>query len=153
MVVVTVAGKDDHATSVKVELADGGVPWTTEVLATLATAGGVDTVDELHLRYSDGSIEPLSLDKRGWRTVRGMEEGDVLLVFGPPKAAAAEPAAAPTREATRFPLPAPPGVFPPSTEPGPPELLPPEEQNSKRLHALFLSGSCAVRSAFQQVCW
>jgi hypothetical protein len=119
----------------------------------VANAVGVDTHSAcVSLRFADGVSEVLA-GRSGWRAVTAMEPGDVIVVDS--GAGGGAPPAVPVL--TTVPSP---GVATYRTRaggvnpcgPAEGEPLPEEEQNSKRLNMLFLSGPAEVRKALQQVC-
>jgi hypothetical protein len=143
----------DPGVEVELPVAPGG--WGSEHTERVANALGVDTHSALvSLRFAAGAEVPLPPGEPGWRMLGVMSQSDVLVV-GPGAAAGAPPAVVTT---TPRPIPsaqAPTsrtrggGVIPCGPVEGVP--LPEEEQNSKRLNMLFLSGPAEVRKALQQV--
>jgi hypothetical protein len=141
----------DAGVEVELPVAPGG--WGSEHTESVANAVGVDTHSAcVSLRFADGASEVLA-GRSGWRAVTGMEPGDVIVVGS--GAAGGAPPAVPV--VTTVPSPGAPtfrtragGVNPCGPAEG--EPLPEEEQNSKRLNMLFLSGPAEVRKALQQVC-
>jgi hypothetical protein len=141
----------DPGVEVELPVAPGG--WGSEHTERVANAMGVDTHSVLvSLRFADGESEGLPAGRGGWRLVAGMEPGDVLVVDSgasvPPPVVTTTPrpmpsAQTPTSRASG-------GVNPCGPAEG--EPLPEEEQNSKRLNMLLLSGPAEVRKALQQVC-
>jgi len=144
------ADPTDLGVEVELPVAPGG--WGSEHTERVANAVGVDTHGALvSLRFADGTREGLPAGRGGWRLVAGMEPGDVLVVDS---GASAPPAVV-------MPRPIPSAQAPTSrTRAGGVNLcapvegvpLPEEEQNSKRLNMLFLSGPAEGRKALQQVC-
>jgi hypothetical protein len=151
---VRAADADPADPGVEVELPVTPGGWGSEHTERVANAVGVDTHSALvSLHFADGESEGLPAGRGGWRLVAGMEPGDVLVVDS--GAGGGAPPAVPVL--TTVPSPGAPtsrtrggGVNPCGPVEG--EPLPEEEQNSKRLNMLFLSGPAEVRKALQQVC-
>jgi hypothetical protein len=152
---VRAADADPTDPGVEVELPVGPGGWGSEHTERVANAVGVDTHSALvSLRFADGASDELPAGRLGWRAVTAMEPGDVLVV-GSGATGGAPPsvpvvtmplmsAGAPTSR-TRG------GGGAISCAPVEGVPLPEEEQNSKRLNMLFLSGPAEVRKALQQV--
>ena len=145
---VLAAGADPTNPGVEVELPPAPAGWAREHTDSVANAVGVDSQSVcVSLRFADGTSEGLPAGRGGWLMVKGMEPGDVLVV-GSGAGVTAAPAT-PAAAALTMPLPRRTGTNPCSPAEGVP--LPEEEQNSKRLNLLFLSGTAEVRKALQQV--
>jgi hypothetical protein len=145
---VRAADADPADLGVEVELpvAPGG--WGSEHTERVANAVGVDTHSAcVSLRFADGACDELPTGRLGWRAVTAMEPGDVLVVDS-----GGGGGAPPTVPVVTMPLTSAP-TSRASGGGGPVEgmPLPEEEQNSKRLNMLFLSGPAEVRKALQQV--
>jgi hypothetical protein len=141
---VRAANAEPTDPDVEVDLPVGPGEWGREHTERVANAVGVDTHGVfVSLRFAAGAEVPLPPGEPGWRMLGVMSSSDVLVV-SPGAAAAASFAVSPSPSV---------GSSPKRTHSGPAEgvPLPEEEQNSKRLNMLFLSGPAEVRKALQQV--
>ena len=153
---VRAADADPADLGVEVELpvAPGG--WGSEHTERVANAVGVDTHSALvSLRFAAGAEVPLPPGEPGWRMLGVVSPGDVLVVGpgggggAPPGVVTTTPRPIPSAQAPTFIRTRGGGVNPCGPAEG--EPLPEEEQNSKRLNMLFLSGPAEVRKALQRV--
>ena len=146
---VRAADADPAISDVDVDLPVAPAGWSAEHTRAVAAAVGADEASAcVSLRFADGSVLVLPPGRGGWRLVAAMEPGDVLAVDC--GATAAPPPAITPSVRT-----GPSGVKVGAQHPRRPVEgvpLPEEEQNSKRLNMLYLSGPAEVRKALQQVC-
>jgi hypothetical protein len=86
------AAPGDEDVEVGLTPAPGG--WSPQLTAAVADAVGVNVQNAfVSVRFADGTSEELPAGRAGWLTIKGMENGDVLVVHS--GAAAAAAAAAP----------------------------------------------------------
>lgn len=143
----------DLSTTVVVSLV-GVTGWGDPLVARLTAALKLPGLGRLWIRYGDDATEEeVPRTRAGWMGIASMEVTDLLLVEPP---TIMDPSAAPPPLPTTAhgALAAAPAPTPPldGEGDGSGEWLSEEEQNSKRLYELFLSGKCEVRRAMQQVC-
>ena len=88
------AAPEDDDVEVNLTPVSGG--WSPQLTAAVADAVEVNVQNAfVSVRFADGTSEELPAGRAGWFTVKGMENGDVLVVHSGAAAAAAAPALSP----------------------------------------------------------